>query len=310
MAIAAARLGPALLGTVVCADLAESIALYRDWLGQLVLAHGRMSTAQALALESPHWIQSRVALLGPARRELPWLRLIEDPDVEFHGPFARTGWLSLEVSVADVDALARKLERSPFRLLAAPADLEMSANIRAMQVAGPSGEVLYLTQVKAPLPPFDLPRARHFVDRLFIPVLGAPDRERALKVYELLAQRRGMNVETRLGALNATHGWAADRRHPIAVLQLNQASMVEIDQLPNEIQARPPTDRLPGGIASVLFKTQRGHPLLRAGAAFLRGAAGEGIELCDTLDGLRNTAIAPRSQRSAPILPSFTGVSR
>lgn len=41
-----------------------------------------------------------------------------------------------------------------------------------MQVRGPSGEVLYLTEVKAEIPGFDLPFAGSFVDYPFIVILG------------------------------------------------------------------------------------------------------------------------------------------
>lgn len=290
MLIPASRLGPVLLGTVICRDLAASQTAYCAWLGQLTLQQGRVSTAQALALKAPALIQARVALLGPDRHELPWLRLIEDPDAHFSPPFGRAGWMSLELAVRDVDALAAQLKGSPFTLLAEPADLEMSPHIRAMQVAGPSGEVLYLTQIKAAVPPFELPRARHFVDRLFIPVLGAPDRDRALKVYELIAQRRGLCFETRLSAFNRCNGLPFAQRHPVGVLQLRQASMIEIDQLPMSMASSAPHGaRLPGGVASVMFKVPATHPLLKGEAlCFLRGAAGEGIELIANLDLLRN----------------------
>lgn len=286
----AARMGPVVLGTVICRDLAQSSAAYRGWLGQMTLAQGRLSTAQALALNAPALIQARSALLGPSTHELPWLRLIEDPEASYAEPFSRTGWMALEIAVADVDELARKLVGSPFALLAPPADLDLSPSIRAMQVAGPAGEVLYMTQVKAALKPFDLPRARHFVDRLFIPVLGAPSRDKALAVYELIAQQRGIVFDTRLGAFNRCHGLPLEQRHPVAVIQLKQASMIEIDQLPSTIAELPlDTERLPGGIASVTFKVPARHPLLaRAAARHLRGGAGEWIELIGDYAMFRN----------------------
>jgi len=274
------RMGPVLYGTVICRDLAASVAAYRDWLGQLVLEQSRLSTAQALFLQAPALIQARVAWLGPSRRELPWLRLIEDPDAAFHPPFGRAGWMCLEVAVRAVDALAGQLEHSPFTVLAGPQDLEMSPNIRAMQVAGPSGEVLYLTQVKAAVKPFELPQARHFVDRLFIPVLATNDRAASLKVYELLALGKGLQFNTKLGAFNLSQQLAPETLHPVAVLQLRNASLIEIDQIPVPSLNPAPSEHLPGGIASVTFKVPAIHPMLEAQLKrFLRGHAGEGIEL-------------------------------
>ena len=101
-------------------------------------------------------------------------------DAEVVDPFRHQGWMSLEISVENVDALRPDLEGSPFRVIGEPANLDVSDDIRAMQAIGPAGEVLYLTEIKAEVPPFELPFARCAVDRLFIPVLLAPDRERAL----------------------------------------------------------------------------------------------------------------------------------
>ena len=54
-------------------------------------------------------------------------------------------------------------------------------------LAGPAGETLYLTEVRAPVPPFDLPmNARFTAERLFIPVLSAPDREAAARALTVL----------------------------------------------------------------------------------------------------------------------------
>ena len=62
----------------------------------------------------------------------PWLRLIEIPTAKPVDPFMHSGWFSLEISVLDTDALYEGLDKSPFKVIGEPANLELSDNIRAM----------------------------------------------------------------------------------------------------------------------------------------------------------------------------------
>ena len=104
----------------------------------------------------------------------PWLRLIEIKGIRNCRPVPAQ-WM-------DVAGDQRFMmwmpcdpgwTESPFQIIGEPANLDVSDDIRAMQVIGPAGEVLYLTEIKAVVPPFELPFARCTVDRLFIPVLLA-----------------------------------------------------------------------------------------------------------------------------------------
>ena len=104
----------------------------------------------------------------------PWLNIIQSPDEHPNIAFQNHGWLSLEISVADVDAVYEELKESSFEIIGLPANLDVSDDIKAMQAVGPDGEVLYLTEVKAPVPPFQLPFARCEIDRVFIAVATAP----------------------------------------------------------------------------------------------------------------------------------------
>ena len=81
-----------------------------------------------------------------------------------------------------------------------------------MQVVGPAKEILYLTQIKAHVPGFELPFARCRVDRLFIPVLVAENRENALNVYTSFPQTNGMPFETKITVLNRYLEFPAHQR--------------------------------------------------------------------------------------------------
>lgn len=245
-----ARLGPLLAATVITTDLDESHHAYVERLGLIEMDAGYVSAAYAAAAGEPSLVGARQSWLGSAAQPQPWLRLIEYRDATMRDALATHGWLALEINVADVDALARKLEGSPFRVLGAPADLDVSDAIRATQVQGLSGEVLYLTQIKRAVPAFELPLTDADIDRIFIAVLSTPDRAATLAHYAALSGNDGLCFDTRLGVVNRAIGTDAESRHPVATLQLRGQSLIEIDQVAAH---RPADEALAAGVFSVRF---------------------------------------------------------
>jgi hypothetical protein len=225
-----------------------------------------LGTPQASELGWAKLGGSRCAWLANELGE-PWLRLIECPDAPARRPFTHVGWLALEIDVQDVDALGHSLADSPFDIIGAPADLAISDAIRAMQVVGPSGEVLYLTQVKRPLPPFELPRARCRVDRLFIPVMTCPDRDAVLDHYERLSGNEGLRFETAITVISAALGFEKNHAHPVATLQLADNTLIEIDQVAGLRPAPYGGDEIPTGIALIHFSHEHAPAGLHIGAA-------------------------------------------
>jgi len=245
-------LGPSLTGTLVTADIDATVAAYCNYLYTSVMEDTEISMIQAILWGKPGLAGSRIVTLQSASG-FPWVRVISNPDVVPSRPFLELGWLALEVLVRDVDSLAQRLLGSPFEIYKPPADLGVSDAIRAMQVIGPAGEVLYLTQVNAQVPPFDLPRARCEVDRLFIPVSSCLRRDEGLAVYKKLGANKSWSFDTPIRSVNKAHGLDKSLKHPVATVQLAGKSMVEIDQL-GVAKSRPPTaGRLPAGIAMVSF---------------------------------------------------------
>ena len=117
----------------------------------------------------------------------------------------------------DVDALAAALVPGHFDIVGAPADLELSPAIRAMQLVGPAGEMLYLTQVKAPVPPFALPLSRELppaqaIGPLFIAVLSTPSREAVLRAIAPLSPLSTLCFDTKVTVLNRALGRALEAR--------------------------------------------------------------------------------------------------
>ena len=152
-------LGPIALCTLVAADGAALVAAYTGWLHQQVAVSGPLDSATASAIGQPQLAGNPSWLLQNTAGRA-WLQVIECPRATPRDHLATYGWLAMEVLVADVDQLAASLADSPFELLRPAANLDLSDQIRACQVRGPAGEILYLTQVKAPVPPSNCRAAR------------------------------------------------------------------------------------------------------------------------------------------------------
>jgi hypothetical protein len=187
--LATSSLGPVLSVTIVTPDLNSSIDAYRNFLHQRVHLEGRINLRQARRLGMSLLTDAKVAWMANELDER-WLRLIEIPDAKVVEPFDHRGWGSLSINVQDLDVLRPVLEKSPFRIIEETANLDISQAIRTMQLIGPAGEVLCLTEVNSEIPALELPVARCLVDRVFKPVLLANDLERALETYENLPAPR------------------------------------------------------------------------------------------------------------------------
>ncbi|NVK56256.1 MAG: hypothetical protein HWE26_11600 [Alteromonadaceae bacterium] len=292
----AITLGPVLCGTVVCKDLASSIKAYTEYLGVTVFEEGNIDAEQAIAWGLPDLLGKRYALMNNTLGD-NWLRFIEQPDADIVTPISTQGWLSLEILVSDIYALAERFEDSPFTIIGPPKALELSDGIEAFQATGPSGEVLYLTRIVHDVPPFDLPRARCDVDRLFIPVLLVPDIEPSMALYSQLSHSNPLAFETKVTVINNALGRPLEQRMPIATIQFKEQTFIEIDEV-SELPPRPVTGSgLPTGIAVVSFLVDnlddvtltahgtitRFNSGLYQGrrSALYKGTAGEFIELIE-----------------------------
>jgi hypothetical protein len=254
--------GPLLQATLIVDDAAPLLRAYAA-LGLLERRRGRVDLTVAQRWGQPQLADAVVVELGSAGMSL--LRLIEQPGAKPRPTRHAHGWLALEILVRDVDALAAPAAAAGFEVVGAPADLELSPNIRAMQLIGPAGEMLYLTQVKAPVPPFELPLssdigATHNVDRLFIAVMSTPSRAAAIAACADLAPRATLQFETKVTVLNRAFGRAVETRWPLATLQWAGASLFEIDEVQDATVTTPAPGALPMGLAWVSMQAgSAGH---------------------------------------------------
>ena len=282
------NLGPVIMGTLLTRDLTACMEAYETYLHAKVQRQAKISDAQAAFWGTPNLAGCAYAVLVNELGE-PFLRIVQDPNCALVDTLKQTGWMALEIVVADVDAIAAGLDGSPFEVLRPVADLSLSDQIRAVQVRGPAGEILYLTQIKGAVPPFELPIAKCAVDKVFIPVLCTHDRAKTLAFYEELSGNSGLSFDTKITVINQAYGWDIDRNHPVATLQLKSNTLIEIDQV--DAAKAPPANPI-SGIMMVSFAVDElpQSSLARDGltkdcpsgtkrSMILRGVAGEMIEL-------------------------------
>jgi len=257
--VSQAKLGRISAVTITTPDPAASIAAYRRYLGYTVVDDGALPRELARAWGRPPLAGRRTALLGPASGLDTYLRFVEGPAYLDYRPFACLGWNAAELIVRDTDALASQLERSPFRIIGPPADLSFSDKIRAMQVVGPAGEVLYLTAIKEKLPVFDTPDALCEVDRVFIVILGGSTLDSLQDYYHArLGVPRAPAMPSVISVLSTRYGLPREYLHPIAALPLPGQCYIEADEMPTGVQPRPcEPGELPPGVAMVSFDVDR-----------------------------------------------------
>lgn len=278
---AAAAAGPLIgpiIGVTICTPgLEASEAAYVQHLRYRVTRRGVISTAQAALWQRPAVAGARYVALSPAAADDFEFRLIESrPPAGGYRAFAHYGWNAAELIVQDVDALAAELADSPFQIIGPPQDLSFAEDIRAMQLRGPAGEIIYLTQFKRELPELPAPPARCAIDRVFIMIVTGPSLDGLLDFYsERFAIPRPQPMQSRVKVMSEVFGLSPEERYRIAAVPVRGRCYIEADQMP--AAARPPDaspDALPPGIAIVSFRQQGGGE-----PRCITGAAGELIEL-------------------------------
>ena len=239
-----------------------------------------IDAAQARAWQLPGAEGCRTITLYPASGARSFVRFIESATVKPSRPLTNTGWTAVELVVQDLDALAAGLADGPFRVIGPPAvlDFEFTDQLRAMQVVGPAGEVLYLTEIGGDIPGFELPVAHSPVDRIFVAVLGTRRLKQAAGFYAVhTVNQPGPPIDARVRVLAAAHGLPFDATFRLQTFALPASTLIEIDDLPATTTQPSPVSRcgLPAGIAIMTF----GDGEYCGFSPLVRGSDGELIEL-------------------------------
>jgi len=249
-------IGPISCVTIAAPEVQRMIDTYRLYLGYELVDHGKVSTQQAQLWGRPSLAGRRYAIMLPGGEGMTSFRFIESPQAPSYKPFLHMGWNAAEIMVQDTDAAAAKLVDSPFKVIGPPANLSFTDKIRAMQVLGPSNESLYLTSFKEKMAEFDVPDAVHFIDRVFIVILGGQTAEGLNDFYSRhFGVGKAQVMPAVISVVSRAHGIPADTRHDLAALGLTGQSYIEADTMP--AATLPRTDVAPGelppAIAMVSF---------------------------------------------------------
>lgn len=293
-------IGPINCVTIACHDLQAMIDSYHLYLGYQLIEHGKVSREQAGLWACAALAGRRYALMLPGGEGPTALRFVESPAPKDYVPFRHHGWNAAEFMVQDTDGIAARLENSPFKIIGPPADLSFSDKIRAMQALGPAGESIYLTSFKEKLPEFDTPDPKHYVDRVFIVILGGAS---CAELNTFYGRHFGVPaapvVPGVITVISNAHGLPPDTPHELAALALRGQSFIEADHMPAGTLPRRALDgELPPAISMVSFEVDQlpedselvwlappaalaGLPYNGRRAGVCVGAAGEWIELIE-----------------------------
>lgn len=239
--------------TLTVADLDRSIGTYNRFFDYTLMERGVVAADLAKSWGTPASAGRRYAILAPASGVPIYLRFIEQPPHPDFVPLRSFGWAAIEICVQDVLAANARVTvaDSPFTVIGPPREIEGLPAIYPMQVRGPDGEIVYLTQIRSDLPAYDLPRATAPIDRLFILVMACSDMRAAnrwLEQHAGVAMGREMDIVYTM--LATAFGTPMDELYTISTMIHGRDVFLEIDQLPKAATARPRhSGMLPPGCA-------------------------------------------------------------
>ena len=226
--------------TLSVADLDAAEARYRDYLDYATVERGPLDEDLAAAFDAPAAASARSLVMQPASGAEIYLRLVEQPAVDGYAPLRTYGWNAIEICVQDVLAAHERVKDSPFEVIGPPREIEGLPAIFPMQVKGPDGEIVYLTQIRDNLPAFDLPRATAPIDRLFILVVGCSDMHASLKWFEgTLGFPTGRVMDIEYHMLADAYGTPRTDMHTISTAVHERDVFLELDQYPDTATPRP-----------------------------------------------------------------------
>jgi len=243
------RTGPLRAATLTVGRIDAAIDRYTRWLDHVEIERGVVAPDLADIWAAPAVAGARYAVLRPASGLAVDLRLIERPPVAGFSAMATPGWTAIEVCVADVHATHARMQDSPFVVVGPPNAIASLPTIHPMQVEGPDGEFVFLTQILPGGAAEGLPTAHAAIDALFICVLGCQDLASSAQWF---SQQLGLIVapplEIPYRTLSRALGMAPGTLHTICTASRDGRLFLELDQYPagSAPRAALPGDLVPG----------------------------------------------------------------
>ena len=249
------QLGRITAVTITSPDLDRVIDIYSKYLGYRFISSTTVSAEQAKRWDAKNIEGSKMIFMSPESSNDFFFRFIQQDIDEDYVPFGTYGWNAAELIVKDVDQSAEKLIGSPFEVIGEPADLSFTDQIRAMQILGPSKEIIYLTQFKSKLDEFDSPSPRCDIDQTFIVILAGENLDQMQSfLHQELSVKKAAPMQSRIRAISKVFDLPEDTKYKSAALAIRDQSLIELDEMPSK--AGPRTCRpgyLPSGISIVSF---------------------------------------------------------
>lgn len=287
--------------TVMVENLELTELAYKDELDYLIADKGKISKELAASWGAANVSGRPFILMGPKNNKAVYVRFIQANNFDDQFKSLKTfGWNAMEILVKNIDELFIKFKQSDnFRVVGEPVYISDDKSIRAMQVLGPSNELIYLTSIEKPeKTDLVIKQAEIDIDRIFIIILGVSDINAMRKFYlKKLKINTSEPTAYRIRTLAKEYSLPIDTKFPLSIAQLSDASLIEFDEYPNESSARQVVSgELPPGIAMVSFYTDEidenlpylsaltNHhkaPYNKRKSGVIKGVSGELIELIE-----------------------------
>jgi catechol 2,3-dioxygenase-like lactoylglutathione lyase family enzyme len=241
--------------TLTTPDPVAAARQYQEFFGYLHLETGIVSQGLADSWGAPAMAGRGYTVIGPSSGVPVFLRFVESPAVPGFVPLRSFGWGAIELCVQDVQAVHARMQGSPFEIIGPPRALDGDPKIWPMQVQGPDGEIVFLTEIRGDDPGARLPRAACLVDCLFIAVLACADIAATRAWFDdVLGCRGGPDFELAYTTLSRAFGLPVTAKHKIALLGHGEDAFLQLDQYPAGAAARVTRPgELPPGVAMVSF---------------------------------------------------------
>ena len=286
--------------TIVCSDADAAAKQYCAALAFEIVESGTVSATLAASWGAHIMAGARTILLAPPSGAKSYLRFVESDLVTPPACYMTAGWNALEFTVASCDQAMESLLANGFTLLGAAEDLSFADGaLRAGQVLGPNGEVLYVTQINRQIDNFVLPHTKCLVDKMFIVILGSNNVEQSTQYYMTDHNAEKKDVfEAPVAFIADFHGIDRETVFYVGTVGLDPEHYIELDGMPDTITPRAVVDgAMPGGIAMMTFSTdtlEDHRPAARngtttesskvysgKGSLVVEGTQGEWIELIE-----------------------------
>ena len=242
--------------TMLVTNLNAVEEAYDSYLGYQVVEEGQIDRSLGSVWGARGMNKHPYVIMQPKSGEEVYLRFIEDKSMTNYRPMGTHGWNSTEILVEDPDALAVQLSNSSFNIIGQPYDLYPTPDApRAMQVLGPSNEIIYLTRIIPGGSGFNLGSAQSYVDRVFIMVVGGPSMKALQDFY---SQKLNMPVteasDWTIGVISRLNNLPEDTVYPLALVSFEQDFLIELDEYPSVVVPRKrAVNHLPSSTSVVSF---------------------------------------------------------